>query len=234
MGGHCEPGDADLEATARREAVEESGIDGLVLLPGPVDLDIHRCSARRDIPTATSTSAGWPSPRRTPPPGRATSRRTSAGSRSTPRRPTPTRARSGWCGWPGEGHRLGVRHLTHRPADPSLAPVAKGPPGRRPRATWRSHFDRGPASHRASRHGPAGRSRPFVTLAGVTPEDFRKHGHALIDWIADYLESIERLPVASTTCSPATCAPSSPSTRRPRPSRSTPCSPTSIGSSCPA
>jgi len=41
MGGHCEPGDGDLEATARREAVEESGIDGLVLLPGPVDLDIH-------------------------------------------------------------------------------------------------------------------------------------------------------------------------------------------------
>jgi 8-oxo-dGTP pyrophosphatase MutT (NUDIX family) len=41
MGGHCEPGDADLASTARREAVEESGIDGLVLLPGPVDLDIH-------------------------------------------------------------------------------------------------------------------------------------------------------------------------------------------------
>ena len=46
---------------------------------------------------------------------------------------------------------------------------------------------------------PAGRSRPFVTLAGVTPEDFRKQGYALIDWIADYLEGVERFPVASTT-----------------------------------
>ena len=41
MGGHCERGDTDLAATARREAVEESGIDGLVLEPGPLDLDIH-------------------------------------------------------------------------------------------------------------------------------------------------------------------------------------------------
>jgi aromatic-L-amino-acid/L-tryptophan decarboxylase len=33
----------------------------------------------------------------------------------------------------------------------------------------------------------------------VTPEDFRKQGYALIDWIADYLEGVERFPVASTT-----------------------------------
>ena len=33
----------------------------------------------------------------------------------------------------------------------------------------------------------------------MTPEDFRKQGYALIDWIADYLEGVERLPVASTT-----------------------------------
>jgi hypothetical protein len=25
--------------------------------------------------------------------------------------------------------------------------------------------------------------------------DFRKHGHAMVDWIADYLEGIERFPV---------------------------------------
>ena len=41
LGGHCEDGDVDLAATAWREAVEESGIDGLVLQPGPVDVDIH-------------------------------------------------------------------------------------------------------------------------------------------------------------------------------------------------
>jgi aromatic-L-amino-acid/L-tryptophan decarboxylase len=32
----------------------------------------------------------------------------------------------------------------------------------------------------------------------VTPEDFKKHGHQLIDWIADYIEDIEQQRVTST------------------------------------
>jgi 8-oxo-dGTP pyrophosphatase MutT (NUDIX family) len=45
LGGHCEPDDATLAAAALREATEESGIDGLLLLPDPIDVDIHpvRC-----------------------------------------------------------------------------------------------------------------------------------------------------------------------------------------------
>jgi 8-oxo-dGTP pyrophosphatase MutT (NUDIX family) len=41
MGGHCEPGDTTVAATALREATEESGVPGLRLLGGPVDLDKH-------------------------------------------------------------------------------------------------------------------------------------------------------------------------------------------------
>lgn len=32
----------------------------------------------------------------------------------------------------------------------------------------------------------------------VTPDEFRSHGHELIDWIADYIEGVEQYPVAST------------------------------------
>ena len=38
---------------------------------------------------------------------------------------------------------------------------------------------------------------PVVTLGGMTPEEFRKQGYTLVDWITDYLEGIERHPVAS-------------------------------------
>ncbi|MFF3115056.1 NUDIX hydrolase [Kitasatospora sp. NPDC057904] len=53
MGGHCEPGDADLASAALREAVEESGIPNLTLLavdgrPAPAKLDRHqvRCTGK--------------------------------------------------------------------------------------------------------------------------------------------------------------------------------------------
>ena len=36
---------------------------------------------------------------------------------------------------------------------------------------------------------------PETAFPASQPFDFRKHGHAMVDWIADYLENLERLPV---------------------------------------
>ncbi len=45
LGGHCD-GDANLAAVALREAIEESGLCDLRVLPEPIDLDIHSIPAR--------------------------------------------------------------------------------------------------------------------------------------------------------------------------------------------
>jgi 8-oxo-dGTP pyrophosphatase MutT (NUDIX family) len=49
LGGHCD-GDANLPGAALRESWEESGIEGLVIDPRPVDLDIHLIPARANEP----------------------------------------------------------------------------------------------------------------------------------------------------------------------------------------
>jgi 8-oxo-dGTP pyrophosphatase MutT (NUDIX family) len=46
-GGHAD-GDANLVAVARREAEEETGIDGLRIWPIPIDLDIHRVNPPKE------------------------------------------------------------------------------------------------------------------------------------------------------------------------------------------
>ncbi|WP_051580427.1 NUDIX hydrolase [Pseudonocardia acaciae] len=51
LGGHCEPADAGLSAAALREAVEESGIDGLVIDPEPLHLDVHPITCSLGRPT---------------------------------------------------------------------------------------------------------------------------------------------------------------------------------------
>ncbi|TLS39500.1 NUDIX hydrolase [Streptomyces montanus] len=61
MGGHCEPEDETLAAAALREATEESGIQGLTLLPGgPVRLDRHLtpCAWHLDVQYAALAPAG--------------------------------------------------------------------------------------------------------------------------------------------------------------------------------
>lgn len=47
-GGHVDPTDRDLEAAARREVAEETGLTDLELLgPAPFDLDVHVIPERR-------------------------------------------------------------------------------------------------------------------------------------------------------------------------------------------
>ncbi len=48
-GGHCEPSDPTLGAAALREATEETGIAGLELVPGLVDLDRHPAPCRPGV-----------------------------------------------------------------------------------------------------------------------------------------------------------------------------------------
>ena len=48
-GGHCD-GDANLAAVALREASEETGIEGLRVLPVAVDLDVHEVAPPDDGP----------------------------------------------------------------------------------------------------------------------------------------------------------------------------------------
>jgi len=48
-GGHAD-GDANLAGVARREAEEESGIGGLVVLVPPIDLDIHQVAFAGEQP----------------------------------------------------------------------------------------------------------------------------------------------------------------------------------------
>ena len=50
-GGHCEPGDGDVIATARREVAEETGVTALSLLgAGLFDVDVHEIPPRKGDP----------------------------------------------------------------------------------------------------------------------------------------------------------------------------------------
>lgn len=51
LGGHCEPEDTTLAGAALREATEESGVEGLVVDPDPVHLEVHPITCSLGQPT---------------------------------------------------------------------------------------------------------------------------------------------------------------------------------------
>jgi coenzyme F420-0:L-glutamate ligase len=51
LGGHVEDDDTSLLEAARREALEESGIEGITIDPIPIDLDIHPITCSLGLPT---------------------------------------------------------------------------------------------------------------------------------------------------------------------------------------
>ncbi|MEV6661169.1 NUDIX hydrolase [Nocardia fluminea] len=51
LGGHCEPEDKTVQDAALREAVEESGIPGLILTPGLYGAQAHPITCSLGVPT---------------------------------------------------------------------------------------------------------------------------------------------------------------------------------------
>ncbi len=51
LGGHCEDQDSSMAGAALREAVEESGIDGLQILPELLRLEVHPITCSLGVPT---------------------------------------------------------------------------------------------------------------------------------------------------------------------------------------
>ncbi|OLF08288.1 NUDIX hydrolase [Actinophytocola xanthii] len=51
LGGHCEATDSTLAGAALREATEESGIEGLIIDPVPVHVDVHPITCSLGLPT---------------------------------------------------------------------------------------------------------------------------------------------------------------------------------------
>ncbi|MGA8330925.1 MAG: NUDIX domain-containing protein [Mycobacterium sp.] len=51
LGGHCEESDDDILAAALREATEESGVDGLRILPNLAAVHVHALTCSLGVPT---------------------------------------------------------------------------------------------------------------------------------------------------------------------------------------
>ena len=51
LGGHCEDDDTDIVAAALREATEESGVDGLRMVPDLAAVHVHPVTCSLGVPT---------------------------------------------------------------------------------------------------------------------------------------------------------------------------------------
>src|SRR6185295_8830259 len=99
----------------------------------------------------------------------------------------------------------GSRRADHRLHDRGLVPdAARSPrpdrePGREHRARHQPRRVR--RDVQAPRHDRVGVTAPpemeKPPRTHMTADDFRRHGRDVVDWIADYMEGVEKLPVLS-------------------------------------
>ena len=182
--------------------------------PSRRDVPADRTPRSTSTPSAPARSTSPPRPAPSPPPPATEPPATDdAGHRGAasrrhrrPRPPPPPATAESGPPPPPATVTTGTANefLPDRDLDECVSALPQPDCGSESRGGWRQVVDlrrarRRPRLHRlADRRAAHRTSRPGRTHRPMTPDEFRRRGHELIDWIADYVEGVEQRPVAAT------------------------------------